>query len=82
MDSTLTDEERSKAMEAKYYDFQLNKYVLYDKVDQSRTYYEYMKIDLRDGYAWVDYNSDTTNTHTEIRSHRKKTEATMYRSKR
>jgi len=67
MDSTLTDEERSKAMEAKYYDFQLNKYVLYDKVDQSRTYYEYMKIDLRDGYAWVDYNSDTTNTHTEIR---------------
>lgn len=67
MDSTLTDEERSKAMEAKYYDFQLNKYVLYDKVDQSRTYYEYMKIDLRDGYAWVDYNSDTTNMHTEIR---------------
>ena len=34
---------------------------------QSRTYYEYMKIDLRDGYAWVDYNSDTTNMHTEIR---------------
>ena len=63
----MTDEERSKAMEAKYYDFQLNKYVLYDNVDQRRTYYEYMKIDLRDGYAWVDYNSDTTNTHTEIR---------------
>ena len=49
------------------YDDNENKYVLYDKVDQSRTYYEYMKIDLRDGYAWVDYNSDTTNTHTEIR---------------
>lgn len=66
MDTSLSDEERSEVFVAKYYDFQLKKYVTHDKIDQNRPYYEYLKIDYRNKKAYVTYLSNDEVWQEEI----------------
>ncbi len=66
MDASLSDEQRSEAFVAKYYDFQLKKYVTHEKINQNRPYYEYLKIDYRDKRAYVTYLSNEQSWQEEI----------------
>lgn len=66
MDKTVSDEELAEAFVAKYYDFQLKRYVTYERMDRNRPYYEYLKIDYRNGVVYVNYLSDKTVWQEEI----------------
>ena len=66
MDASMTDEQRSKALVAKYYDFQLTKYVTAAKMDRDQQYYQYMRIDLRTNKAMIVYLTDTGSSTEEI----------------
>gem|GEM_PF-705263 len=60
------EEERSKLMHAKVFDFQLGHYVDASKINTNRTKYDYVRIDYMLGQAWVTYLSDEKNEHKEI----------------
>lgn len=61
MDMTKDTEELSQNFVAKYYDFQLKKYVTADRVNTQRTKYEYLKIDYRKDHIVILYLSDEAN---------------------
>lgn len=63
----LTDEEKSETADTKYYDFQLDKYVTYEKFDTSREYYEYLRIDYRSEEVWINYLTELESVHMTIR---------------
>lgn len=66
LDSALTDEEKAEEIVTKYYDFQLDKYVTYEKFDTSRQYYEYLRIDYRSEEVWINYLTENETVHMTI----------------
>ena len=62
----MDEEERAKLITVKYYDFQVNHYVEADKVDLSRRYYRYMKIDYLLDKACVSYISNDGGSRWDI----------------
>lgn len=66
MDMSADDETLSNGFKAKYYDFQLKRYVTADKVDTNRSVYEYLKIDYRKDHILVYYISGQENYRSDI----------------
>lgn len=66
MDQSKDDETLSNSFQAKYYDFQLKRYVTADEVDTDRPLYEYLKIDYRRTHVIVTYMSNKENWTNDI----------------
>lgn len=66
MDASKDEEMLSESFMAKYYDFQLKRYVTAEEMNTDRPLYEYLKIDYRKTHVIVTYLSNENNWTNDI----------------